>query len=624
MLNSINFNALNQLKEKVDIVKIISEFVKLQRRGNNYIGLCPFHADNNPSLVVSPKKKIFKCFVCDTKGNVFTFVQKYKKISFIEAVKYVAIASGFDYRTIINADPTNQPANRLLGLLKQASEWYKGFLFNKENKLTLDYLLNRGIDIDTIKHFNFGYAPKDNILFKMCTNFNNMFGENRNKEIVWTPKEMLDCGLAILTKDGEFFDFFSQRIIIPIYDIQGNVVGFSGRSINDDVQPKYLNSLTTKLFNKSNILYNLNNIINDKNDTLIVVEGFMDVIAYHRSGYKNVVGLMGTFITPNHIDIINTIGIKHIIMSLDNDQAGIDATIRNGIFLIENGFSVSVAATGNLQQKDVDEIYQKEGVGAIKQVIAKAEDFFTYYIRHYLVNNNQQFKLNELVEKIIHTLISYAKVTSIMTTKYLELISQITKIPIKDIERKYEIDFQKYMAEIKLSISPTAEETTSDTKSENKKNKASIDLQKIEEKIDSLIYVITKFKQISQEDLARLGLIFNTSSIVIKQQQKDILLTIHSYDEFDQDAICDIVGEVDKKRKDQCLKYFKTINANYLDYFTDQPQTKVTQTINNILNLISMHLTKEFTKLFKDADSTEEKDKYKESIKKAKKMFIKT
>jgi DNA primase len=188
MLSLPNLKIIREIQNKADIVAVISNFIKLNRRGNNYIGLCPFHPDKNPSLVVSPKKRIFKCFVCNAKGNVFGFVQQYQKIPFMEAVRVVAKLIGYDDAklTFVSSDTYLDPkVRRLLDLNKQVGLWYEGFLRNPENKDKLMYLHQRGLDNAIIKEFGFGYAPRQNdLIYRMATNANGIFGNTRSKELI--------------------------------------------------------------------------------------------------------------------------------------------------------------------------------------------------------------------------------------------------------------------------------------------------------------------------------------------------------------------------------------------------------------------------------------------------------
>jgi DNA primase len=187
MINRINFDIISDIREKTNIVEVISSYIKLTRKGNNYVGLCPFHPDTTPSLVVSPKKQIFKCFVCNAKGNVFSFVQQYLKISFLEAVHTVAKLINYDDSKLRFAaiDSTFDPKiRRLIDLNNQANKWYQGFLFNPENQKQLDYLRDRKLDEAVIERFGFGYATNGNLIYKMATNHQQMFGATRDPSLV--------------------------------------------------------------------------------------------------------------------------------------------------------------------------------------------------------------------------------------------------------------------------------------------------------------------------------------------------------------------------------------------------------------------------------------------------------
>lgn len=439
MSNKIDFNQIEEIRNKADIVSIISKYIKLSRRGANYFGICPFHADHNPSLVVSPSKKIWKCFVCGAKGNVFTFVQKYKKISFLEAVKEVAAETGFDVSKLSfinnNVSFLNPERKRLVEANAYVNDLYKSFLTDPKNSKYLEYLKNRGLNEETIKFFEFGYAPKeDDLIYNILTNNNNFLGSQRSSELTWNEKELLDAGIIYLNEEEKPVDFLIDRITIPIYDNNNYVVGFSGRTTGNS-STKYLNTGSTKVFSKGNLLFNFNRVreLNDKR--VIIVEGFMDAIALYNCGHKNVLATMGVALTDKHLNLLNSLELDTVILCFDNDNAGQLATIENGRKLMSNGFNVYVIGKYDKQNKDVDELMQHKGKTSVDQIIDTRRDFISYLIDIKLSN---QKSLDEIQSNINYVLKEMADCGDVLLrTKHFELIEQLTGIKVNDLQIKF-------------------------------------------------------------------------------------------------------------------------------------------------------------------------------------------
>ncbi len=438
--NKIDFNQIDEIKNKADIVSIIGKYIKLSRRGANYFGVCPFHADHNPSLVVSPSKKIWKCFVCGSKGNVFTFIQKYKKISFLEAVKEVATIEGYDLNKLNFLKNSNSFLNhenkRLVEANAYTNDLYKSFLMDGVNKEYLDYLTNhRHLSLDTIKYFEFGYAPaEEDLIYKILTNKDNFLGSSRDANITWNEKELCDAGIIYLNEEQKPVDFLINRITIPIYDNNNYIVGFSGRTTKN-TSPKYLNTGSTKIFSKGNLLFNFNKVreLNDKR--IIIVEGFMDAIALHNCNHKNVVATMGVALTDKHLTLLNSLELDTVILCFDNDAAGELATIENGKKLMNNGFNVYVVAGYDKQTKDVDELMQTKGKEAIDSIINNRIDFISFLINLKLANKNSLDDIQTNVNFLLKEMNEYGDV--LLRTKHFDLISKLSGIHQNDLQIKF-------------------------------------------------------------------------------------------------------------------------------------------------------------------------------------------
>lgn len=310
---------LDKIKQNADIVNIISSYINLEKKSSSYWGVCPFHPDTNPSLSVSPEKKIWKCFTCGASGNVFTFVQKYLKIPFVEAVKIVAEKSGYKLADT-KSDEKSILLKKYYNILNDAKDFYKFYLNNTvEGLKAKEYLKSRNITPEIEKHFDIGLSPDMfDGTYKALTNDN-----------TYLSSDLVEVGLVRQNNDKNgYHDIFRKRIMFPINDIYGNVVGFSARLYEkSDKEAKYINSNDNVVFHKGNILYNYFNALNDikMTETVYIFEGFMDVIAAYKVGLKNAVATMGTAITKFHINLLGK-NAKKIVICYDGDNAGINAS----------------------------------------------------------------------------------------------------------------------------------------------------------------------------------------------------------------------------------------------------------------------------------------------------------
>lgn len=364
----ISEEVLEKIKEQSDIVDIISETVKLKRSGRNFSGLCPFHNEKSPSFSVSQDKQIYKCFGCGEAGNVITFVMKNKNLPFVDAVKYlgervnITIEDGLGKR-----NKTTEKKEMLYKVNVEAARFFFSNLMN--TKSSKEYFLNRGIKEETIKKFGLGYA-KDS--------WNNLIFHLRKKG--FKDEILLEAGLvSISEKTGNQYDRFRNRVMFPVFDYRGNVIGFGGRVL-DDSKPKYLNSPETLVFQKGTNLYGLNFAIKNKipDRYFIIVEGYMDLITLHQYGITNVVASLGTALTTNQARLLKRYADK-VIISYDADIAGQTATLRGLEILRDAGFDVRVL---NIPKgKDPDEFVRSNGREAFRKLINDAIPLIDYRLK---------------------------------------------------------------------------------------------------------------------------------------------------------------------------------------------------------------------------------------------------
>lgn len=410
--------------DHADIVKIISSYINVTKRGRNYLAICPFHDDTNPSLSISPEKKIFKCFVCGTAGSAITFVQKYEHISFAEALKKVADLSDYhDPRLegVVKVKPVDSKKAPLLKCLSDLTLYYQYALNTAEGKEGLDYLESRHLDADFRNKYKLGYAFKDG---KGTCNFLQSKGHSF--------KTMEDVGIAVLS-GANYVDKNQGRVIFPICDAEGNVIGYSARRIGNGPEAKYVNSPETYLFHKSNILYNFH-IAKEKAklaDYVYVCEGFMDVFALAKIGIDSAVALMGTALTKEHIAMLRSLGVE-VRLCLDGDLPGQNAMMVAAKLLAENGIEVRIVDNQN-SPKDPDEILNQDGPEALRAYLNNLVNRIDFALNYY--KNSNPLKTMEqkkaLVKKFIPILLGIN--SQLELDSYLRKLASVTGFEAESI-----------------------------------------------------------------------------------------------------------------------------------------------------------------------------------------------
>lgn len=325
---------LEEIRNRCDIVDIISDYVHLKPAGKGFKGLCPFHGEKTPSFMVSPEKQLFHCFGCGEGGNVFNFLMKYEKISFFEAVKMLAKKSGVSLPVDEEKENIlNKQKERLYKLNNLAANYYRECLFkSNQGKKIINYLKKRGINDTSVEKYRLGYAPYG---WDALTNFLKKKG--------YSYEELIKARIINKSKiEGKYIDYFRDRIIFPIFNLSGRVIGFGGRVLDDSL-PKYINSPETLVYNKGSNLYSLNFAREDirKKDFLIIVEGYTDVLITQQNGFNNVAASLGTALTTKQIDLIKRF-TDTVLIAYDADSAGNMATLRSLDLLVKAGLDVKV------------------------------------------------------------------------------------------------------------------------------------------------------------------------------------------------------------------------------------------------------------------------------------------
>lgn len=408
----ISDEELNAIRSKANIVDVIGKYIPLTQKGKNYFCVCPFHDDHSPSMSVSYDKQIYKCFSCGASGNVFTFVQNYENVSFNEAVSIVARSVGLN----LDFGPVKKNSNNFkleLEIMSLAERFLQNNLKSSSGIDAKKYLEERGINEEIIAEFGIGLSL-DNATSLKDLLLKKGYGIDKLIE------------LGVVNEHG--FDVFARRITFPLWNIDGDIVGFSGRIYRDEDSAKYVNSKETKIFKKGELLYNYHNAKDyaKREKFILVVEGFMDAIRLSANGIKNVIALMGTSLTSNHIDLLKKLRVK-VILCLDNDDAGLTATINNGMMLIKNNVEVGIIRLSD--SKDPDEYILKNGIDSFKNLLKEPISYFEFRINSLKKNRN----LNNPVE-----LAGYInEVIDILKDVDDPILKEIT---INEIANNYKID----------------------------------------------------------------------------------------------------------------------------------------------------------------------------------------
>ena len=407
-----NQDIINEVRRKNDIVDVIGEKIPLEKRGKNYFGVCPFHDDTNPSMSVSREKQIYTCFSCHATGNVFTFLMNYEHKEFNQVLSDLAnrvgiTLSGFKTKKM------STKYDEWYKIYDLANKYYQNNLLSKEGEGAREYLKNRSIDDETVKEFEIGYSLKArDDLTKLLT--------------------MKGHSVDLLNKIGlcsEDHDIYNSRLMFPLHDLNGKVIGFSGRIITSGKQNKYLNTKETELFKKGKLLYHYHIAKEEARvkKSVIIMEGFMDIIRASTVGIKNTVATMGTALTKDHIKEIKRLS-NNIILCFDGDEAGVKATLASGELFKSEGIEVKVITLPG--EDDPDTYILKNGKEAFLALINNAIYYSDFKIKN--LSRNRNFASSEEQANYIHEVLEEA-------SKINDTIR--TEIILKDLAKKFEIGY---------------------------------------------------------------------------------------------------------------------------------------------------------------------------------------
>ena len=422
---AFNKSIAEDVLKHADIVQVVSSYLPLIKQGKNYKAVCPFHDDTNPSLVVSPEKQFFKCFVCGTSGTAISFVQKIEKISYGEAIKKVCDIINYHpegLETVARPKKIDERKESLIKCLHDLSLYYQFALNTPEGKEGLDYFESRKLDAPLRNKYKLGYAYKDG---KATINYLQKKGHS--------IKTIEDTGIAKMISTGNYADMNEGRVVFPICDIDGNVVGFSARRLLNDDTAKYMNTPETYLFHKSSNLYNIH-IAKDAaklKGYIYVCEGFMDVYALAKIGIDAAVAIMGTALTSEHIQILRSLNVE-IRLCLDGDLPGQTAMMKISKMLSKAGLNYHIVDNQG-SSKDPDEILNEDGREALEEYLNKLTSQVEFALNYYLRSNPLK-TIEEKKTLIKEFLPILSKINSqIELDTYLRKLEKITGFDVESI-----------------------------------------------------------------------------------------------------------------------------------------------------------------------------------------------
>lgn len=565
-------HVIQEIREKSDIVSIISEYTTLQKRGSAYTGLCPFHHEKTPSFSVSEDKQLYYCFGCGAGGNVITFLMQKENMSFVETVKCLAEKIGIklDEHYLSEEEiEKNKRKQKLLEILKESARFFHFALRDERNADALAYLTGRGIQMETIKQFGLGYAPSEyNALYQYLSKRG------------YSDELILESGLCLRSKKGMIYDRFASRIIYPIFDITKKVIAFGGR-VMDGSLPKYLNSPENILFNKSNTLYGLQFAKQSGSSYFILVEGYMDVIAMHQAGITQTVASLGTAFTVLHAKLLKRY-TKEVVILYDSDGAGQKAALRAIPILKSVGLKIKVVQLK--EGKDPDEFLKVHGKEEMLKEISEAPSDIWFRIKHIEKN----YALSNPEQKI-----QFLQEVAILLAESTSSIEQA--IYQKEICEIYQIDEAAFKAELqreeKRMAHPARQEETTIMRQHTSKHALDNEAiflavlyhyPSIGSKVAPYIKV-EMFEEGLMQDLASAVL-----SFILDKKEVDMSHFSVTYPEIEaQNVISHVMIYKDQRYEDLSMLHKMVVeNVKRLTQGYIEKRLKVTKDVNEVQNLL--------------------------------------
>lgn len=540
---------LTELKYKTDIDDIISSYVTLKKRGSTSIGLCPFHNEKTPSFTVYNDTQSFYCFGCGAGGDAITFIKKIENLDYIDAVRTLAQRVGLEMPEGNTVDDTiAKSKRRILEINRESAKFYYNYIISPEGKAGLDYFLNRGLSMNTIKRFGLGYAPD---------NWDSLYRHLRS--LGYHTNEMLSAGVIKTGRNNRCYDNFINRVMTPIIDVRGNVIAFGGRVL-DDSKPKYINTADTLVYKKTFELFALNLAKNSDADNLILCEGYMDVIAMHQAGFTNAIAGCGTALTNEQVRLISRY-TKEVILAYDADEAGQKALNKAISLFKQTDVKVKIPALSG--GKDPDEIIRKYGRDKFKAMLDGASndiEFALIELRNRFDINTSQGKIDFLKEAIK----VLSEVSPIEKDIYLTRLSDelgveksSIKIQLDDYAKRYKRKAQS------SSYKSIVDNSIRDNQKSCYDNNASLKQIKAEERLVGLLHLYPSCSSLCSD--------FNSSVIsspFIKKVFDVLLSRINNNQQIDLINLSDILTDSELGMMAGIIARTQP-NSNHIKEFSD-------------------------------------------------------
>ncbi len=565
----MNQELVNELRQKADIVEVISSYIPLTKKGRNYFGLCPFHDDTNPSMSISAEKQIYKCFVCGASGNVFNFVMDYEHLSFPETLSM--LAKKYNMEGEFNLKKETSKYEPYYEIMNIASKFYQNNLNSKEGLKAREYLKNRNLDNETIKEFEIGLSlPSRDTLTNLLLSKGNTLEQ-----------------LNLIDLSNTNHDSYINRIIFPLYDLKGRINGFSGRIYNGEDLNKYQNTKETPIFKKRENLFNYHRVKEEvrKSKSVIVMEGFMAVIRAHTVGIKNCIATMGTALSNEQLSLIKKLS-NEVILCYDGDDAGKKATLLNGEQFLKNGVNPKVISLP--EKLDPDDYIIKYGKDKFVDLIENAISFIDYKIKN-LKNNYNLSSVSDKTNYVNQVLLELSKEKDIIKREIvLKNLAKDTDIWYNTLEKRLlELDTKKNI-EVKDVL------VSNPKKRKNKYEKA----------MESIIYYMLN----SIEAIT----IVDNSNIFIPDSNISLLINeiIYYYDKY---------GSINEADFYTYLEDNKELQNIYKDILQGEYPSEITvslikENLEVIMNYNVALEIKRLEKLIKEENSLDEQIKLMEQI----------
>jgi len=575
--NLISQTTIQQILGRLDIIDTIGGFVKLKKRGSNYLGLCPFHNEKTPSFTVSPSKELYKCFGCGRSGNTISFIMEHEKYSYVEALKWLANKYGIEIEEIFQTDEQKQTqlaADSLFIINAFAQQFFSTQLFETEEgqDIGLAYFKERGFREDIIKKFQLGYSPEQRDAFTK-----EAIAKQYNTDL------LLKTGL-VANRNDQLMDNYRGRVIFPIHNHSGKVLGFGARILkSNDKAPKYINTPENEIYVKSKLLYGsyFARQAIDKADECLLVEGYTDVVSLHQAGIENVVASGGTSLTPDQLRLIRKYS-NNLTIIYDGDSAGVKAALRGLDLALEEGLNVKLVLIPD--KEDPDSYVNKVGASAFIEFIQRnKKDFILFQLEVALKDaGNDSVKKSEVVNRMAETISKINKVEDF--TKQQDYIKQCSEI-LKIEESGLHALVNKFIRD-KITVQERKQPFEDAKQLEENAKRAE------ESGYDDATFNLLFKDDLQEREVARILLEYGKNN-----WDEERLVAEFIFDEMVDESLIDNkeVLQLIQLFKDQLLRNPELVNRNYFVYHADPKMSALAVSLLNFPFEESDHWKKEYS-----------------------------